>query len=339
MSTSAYTGVAKWAGRDEWRERFDFLLDDHLDATWDHLGVETQDELVELLGEDRFALAYSAAFEDLLSRVWDDGSNLANDYLKRRGFKETATTRDRLASYPGSVRRVWRVVDVQNDGAVLIEDVICGGEPQWVEAAPATEALEKGVCFAARVLHARRGLRLGMCFLPFSTVPGVVSAIRAQITEFVEGEGLAPVEAAERALFDGAGLLTTEWLADGLDDDGAPESDEEFAEDEKADTFSVRWPVAPGVSDIEIRAAFRGTSAMRVFVEGAWFLVDETLLDETDDSSVALVGPVMLKDGEIVLVALTYERAEHGLSLLSPVLEGLVGAPLIRADAALSDSD
>lgn len=338
MSTSAYDGVVKWSGRDEWRERFNVLLDDHLDATWDHLGVETQDELAELVGEDRFALAYSAAFEDLLSRVWDDGSNLVNDYLKRRGFKETATTRDRLAAYPGSVRRVWRVVDVRDDGAALIEDLI-SGEPQWVEAAPVTDALEKGDCFAARVLHARRGPRLGMSFLPFSAAPGVLSAIRAQITELVEGEGLTPVQAAERALVDSAGLVTTEWLADGLDSDEAPEWDEEGAADMEADALSVRWPVAPGVSEQAIRAAFRATSAVRVFVEGAWFLVDEALLDETDDPAVALVGPVMLKEGEIVLAALTHERAERGLSLLAPVLEGLVGDPLICADAALPVSD
>lgn len=339
MSTSAYAGVVKWSGRDEWRERFDLLLDDHLDATWDHLGVETQEELAELIGEDRFALAYSAAFEDLLSRVWDDGSNLVHDYLKRRGFKETATTRDRLATYPGSVRSVWRVAELRDDGQILVEDLIRGGEPQWIEAGPASEELQEGDCFAARVVHARRGPRLGMNILPFSAVPGVVSAIRAQITELVEGEGLSPIEAAERALIECAGLLTTEWLAEGLDDDEAPDWDEDIAGDEDADTFSVRWPVAPGVSDEAIRAAFRGTSAVRVFVEGAWFLVDEALLEETEDPAVALVGPVMLNAGEIILVALTHERAERGLALLSPVLEGLVGAPLVIADAAPSGSE
>jgi hypothetical protein len=47
-------------------------------------------------------------FEDLLSRTLEDGRNLANDYLKRRGWKETARTRAYIAALRDSVVSITR---------------------------------------------------------------------------------------------------------------------------------------------------------------------------------------------------------------------------------------
>ena len=78
-------GLMKWAAREPWRDRFEAVLEDHVLPTCDETGLEA-DEIVSTLGEDLFmTTVWACAFEDLLTRELDDGSNIVDEYLKRRG--------------------------------------------------------------------------------------------------------------------------------------------------------------------------------------------------------------------------------------------------------------
>ena len=55
------------------------------------LGV---DDVIAILGEDFFmSTVWASAFEDLLTREFEDGVNIVDDYLKRGGSKESAAAR------------------------------------------------------------------------------------------------------------------------------------------------------------------------------------------------------------------------------------------------------
>jgi hypothetical protein len=96
-------GLMKWITREQWRDRFEEILEDHLLPTCEATGLEV-DDIVSTLGEDHFMrTVWACAFEDMLTREFDDGSNVVDDYLKRRGWKETASVRAYVAALRDSV--------------------------------------------------------------------------------------------------------------------------------------------------------------------------------------------------------------------------------------------
>jgi hypothetical protein len=93
-------GLIKWLHRDEWRDRFAETFDAHLLPACELTGLEAN-EVVSALGEDWFTrTVWGIAFEDFLTRDFDDGSNIVDDYLKRRGWKESSSTRQYMAAPP-----------------------------------------------------------------------------------------------------------------------------------------------------------------------------------------------------------------------------------------------
>ncbi|HLZ08241.1 MAG TPA: hypothetical protein VKT80_06630, partial [Chloroflexota bacterium] len=76
-------GLIKWSMRDRWADRFEQTLEDHLMPACEETGIEV-DEVVPIIGEDLFtSTVWACAFEDFLTREFDDGENAVDDYLKR----------------------------------------------------------------------------------------------------------------------------------------------------------------------------------------------------------------------------------------------------------------
>jgi hypothetical protein len=96
-------GLMKWSTRDPWRDRFDQVLEDHLLPACDETGVAT-DDVVSIVGEDLFmSTVWACAFEDFLTREFEDGTNVVDEYLKRRGWKEPASVRAYMAALRNSI--------------------------------------------------------------------------------------------------------------------------------------------------------------------------------------------------------------------------------------------
>src|SRR5215475_16001153 len=86
--THLLQGLMKWLTRDEWRDRFAEVYDDHLLPACDQTDLDVK-EIISILGEGWFTrTVWGCAFEDFLTRDFEDGSNIVDDYLKRRGWKE-----------------------------------------------------------------------------------------------------------------------------------------------------------------------------------------------------------------------------------------------------------
>jgi hypothetical protein len=105
-------GLIKWSMRDPWRDRFDQILDDHLLSACDETGAAT-DDILSIVGEDLFmSTVWACAFEDFLTREFEDGTNVADEYLKRRGWKEPASVRTYIAALRRSTMSVYEVSDI-----------------------------------------------------------------------------------------------------------------------------------------------------------------------------------------------------------------------------------
>ena len=92
-SDQAIAAILKWSRREGWRERFDEVIGAHLGPACEDAGVAPE-ELPDLLGEHAYVQVLGCALEDFMTCEFEpDGRNVVDDYLKRRGWKESATVR------------------------------------------------------------------------------------------------------------------------------------------------------------------------------------------------------------------------------------------------------
>ena len=100
-------GLDDWSRRDPWRARIGEMVERHIRRACNLNDIDIYD-LQDVIGEHAMA-AFDCAFSDLCTVIWEDGSNLANDYLKRRGWKETAINRAFIEALHASVISLYEV--------------------------------------------------------------------------------------------------------------------------------------------------------------------------------------------------------------------------------------
>jgi DNA-binding phage protein len=72
---------------------------------------------------------WGCAFEDFLTREFEDGSNIVDDYLKRRGWKEGASSRAYMAALRTSVMSLYEVSHIARDTSSS-RGTLCAGANQ-----------------------------------------------------------------------------------------------------------------------------------------------------------------------------------------------------------------
>jgi len=167
--TSAHSlqGLMKWLTRDEWRDRFAEVYDDHLMAACDQTDLDV-DEIISILGQDRFmSTVWGCAFEDFLTREFEDGSNIVDDYLKRRGWKEGASTRAYTAALRASMMSLYEVSDIVRDTSFRARDLVRGSEPVLISERLATRSLQQWDRIATRVVQVGSRTQISGAVLPF----------------------------------------------------------------------------------------------------------------------------------------------------------------------------
>jgi hypothetical protein len=135
-------GLIKWSMRDRWADRFEQVLEDHLMPTCEETGLEIND-VVAAIGEDLFmSTVWACAFVDFLTREFNDGENAIDDYLRRRGWKESASVRIYMAALRNSTMSLYEVGDIVRGTSFRARDLIRGGEPVLISERSATRALK-----------------------------------------------------------------------------------------------------------------------------------------------------------------------------------------------------
>ncbi|NIO42638.1 MAG: hypothetical protein GTO41_22330, partial [Burkholderiales bacterium] len=82
----------KWAERPEWREERATVLDDHLALISRRLNTSLEELGAELA--DYGDMLFGVFIEDLASRRFSPGNrNIVDDYLERRGWRESVLGR------------------------------------------------------------------------------------------------------------------------------------------------------------------------------------------------------------------------------------------------------
>ena len=113
-SAHSLAGLMKWLRREEWRDALNELLDRHLGPACAKADISF-DELPDIVGDHHSGVLWGCVFEDLLARDLDDGRNIVDDYLKRRGWKESASNRAYMTALRSSVMSLYEISDIVRD--------------------------------------------------------------------------------------------------------------------------------------------------------------------------------------------------------------------------------
>ena len=153
-SSTSLASLMKWVRREEWRDAFSDLLDRHLGHACRGANIELED-LPSLIEDQVLSTLWGCAFEDFLSRDLDDGRNIVDDYLKRRGWKESPSNRAYMAALRSSVMSLYEVSDIIPGESFLARDLVRGGDAARVSERSATKSFRQWDHLAARVIDVR----------------------------------------------------------------------------------------------------------------------------------------------------------------------------------------
>jgi hypothetical protein len=346
-------GLIKWSMRDGWAGRFEQVLEDHLMPACEETGLET-DDVVATLGEDLFmSSVWACAFEDFLTREFDDGENAIDDYLRRRGWKESASVRSYLAALRNSTMSLHEVSDVVPGTSFRARDLIRGGEPVLISERSATRSLKPWERIAARVVQVGSKMQIGGGVLAFDhgTTATFIEGLRrferlgndemrqlaetnADDFEDAAFAGLSPEERRHAI----APMLTTFWLVNVIDRVQAPPPELRNTDGDEYVLCELRYPFAARVTAKHIRAALEACPQFRAVNATNWNWISQdnpATASGTDKRSLTvetwhedgelILGTIVLKNKAVVLSVNSRRRADLGHKLLSGIFGQRVG--------------
>ena len=356
-------GLIKWSRGDRWADRFEQILEDHLTPACEETGLGI-DDIVAVIGEDLFmSTIWACAFEDFLTREFDDGENAVDDYLKRRGWKESASVRTYMAALRNSTMSLYEVSDVIPGTSFRARDLIRGGEPVLISERSATRSLKPWDRIAARVVQVGSKMQIGGGVLAFDQETAeIVEALRrfvtrddgakSQLAEAATPDrgdaALQDLSPAERLRAIGP-MLTGFWLVDAIERVQKPKIPElHNADGDELLLFEMRYPLAPRVKAGDVRAILEACPELRPAGATSWNWIGQekpkaasrgskrrkrSLIFETwlDDGALVL-GYVELEKKGVVFFVNSRKRADRGDALLSEILGRRVGKPSVRAE-------
>jgi hypothetical protein len=177
-SPDSLAGLSKWLSRDEWRDAFDRMLELHLAAPCHKADISLA-ELPQIV-EQHAGMLWGCVFEDFLARDLDDGRNIVEDYLKRRGWKESASNKRYITALRSSVMSLYEISDTVKDESFLARDLVRGGDPIRVSERSGTRYLKPWDRLAARIVQTGSRIEMAGGVLPFDyhTSLSVLDALR-----------------------------------------------------------------------------------------------------------------------------------------------------------------
>ena len=347
-------GVVVWSRRDPWRERMGEMVEKHLRKACELNDIDIHD-LPEVIGEAAMA-ALDCAFEDCCAAIWEDGSNLCADYLKRRGWKETAMNRAYIEALRNSVVSLYEVSDVRPGESFLARDLMRGGDPVRVSERTATKTLVAWDIIAARIVTVRGVVQMTGTVLPIereladdildllrrtkARAPGVAAEILGVADPALRARLEAEMSEDEAVLRIGASTITTLWLNDAIRRCLAPLPELANTDGEPISLITLHYRLAPDATAAGLVEALAGVPDIRAHDEGTrwtWFAPAKTTMkdrkrkgDADPDLGRTIHGELALSDGKLEVRVNSEARAVRIRALLTPALAGLVREPLIE---------
>ncbi|MDQ6432858.1 hypothetical protein RB623_02175 [Mesorhizobium sp. LHD-90] len=358
-------GLIKWSNREEWRDLFDDVFEEHFGSAFDDYGVDYE-KLEELIGEAEMRNLWGCAFEDFLTRPAseEDERTIVDDYLKRRGWKESPSARRYMEALRDSLFSLYEVSGIVPGQSMLLRDLVRGGEPALVTEHSATRMLKEGDRLGCRVVEVAGKQRLGGGLMRFSetAVAEVMRVIADPMKQLGEEaskqeipaddvlEGLDLQSLGETMFLHGsAPEFTAIWLEDTLSGKIAKVLPPRFNSDgEELSFHTISYPLTAGVSVDGIARRLNETPELLREDEAVWnwvetpagaasapssgkgsYVENERLHITLEDGNEVLAS-INLQDRMLILSANSKLRADRAKIMLKSILKGQLGQPRIQ---------
>lgn len=338
VSAHSLAGLMKWLRREEWQEPFNELLALHMGEACTEAGIAF-DDLPAIVGDDTVGILWGCIFEDFLTCELEDGRNIVDDYLKRRGWNESVPNKRYMAALRASVMSLYEVSDIVRDKGFLARDLVRGGDPVRVSEKSGTHSLKQWDRIAVRVISLGKRMEMSGGALPFNRNQ---SATLLDALRRASKKAQFPLDT--EVLRTTAFMFTGVWLGDALQRTLHPVLPQLC----NSDGHEIAWTtatyaLAPAVDVGAIRLALARIPSLRAEGKTFWNWIGakgqagrqprtsaQTIVTTLDDGSVVL-GTVELKRRTLIFEANSRERAQRGRALIEPSLAGLVEPPVVRS--------
>lgn len=351
-------GIMRWGTGGRWADAWEDTLVDHLGEVLETHGQDL-DELPDLLGKDAFANLMGAVFEDFLATRFDEREpdNVVDDYLKRRGWKESAATRRYLEALRDAAIGLYEVTDKASGEWFEVKDMLGGTPPMRVFDRLAARTVTPGDRLALRLIE--QGDRLAMSGAVLVYAEAAVRELTDELElrieeamagvrqvaadEVVDDPDLAEALVREVVLMESGPLFTDVWLAHTLDALGKPALTD-FGLPGGTDLV-VTTTSFPLLGDDPTGIVGRLDDAVELRREDpdaqVWTWLGEESAADPDllsdvlgvdltgltEGGQRLLGSIRLGDGTLDLETLSPARAERGTTFLQTLLPNLLGPP------------
>lgn len=331
-------GLIKFLSRDEWEDCFQEIFDDHFREILDDGDLDFED-LAEVFGDHWAMTLWGCAFEDFLTQDFDvQGGNIVDEYLKRRGWKESAQAKAYMKALRTSVMSLYEVSDVVPGKSLMARDLIRGGDPVLVSEETATKSLRQWDRIAARIVAVGDKSVLSGGLLPYTLAASdaVFDALRETFGK-KRSKKLPTLKDDE--LRSVAWLFSIFWQADTLKRLVLPDLKNTDGDDILF--HDARFPLAAGVTRKSVAARLNEAPNLRQEDDKLWTwqsVPREGGFDShtgelaigtgPDDGEYVILGNVELKGRALHLTTNSAVRADKGAAMITAVLGDLVGVPL-----------
>jgi hypothetical protein len=342
MADDNLSGLFEYAGKDAWKGCLEEVFSDHFGAAALEFDLE-QEEILDLVDEHWAITLLGCAFEDLLTRKLEpDGANITDDYLKRRGWKETPSSRAYIRALRKSVMSLYEVSEVIPGHSLLARDCLRGGDPILVSEKSATRTLKAWDRIAARIVPVGEKQVLAGGLLPF-TMEAADKLIEGLRKAQGKRSRRAKLSISDDMLRDLAPLFTTSWLFDMLPKAMNHHTPRLYnSEGDEVIFHKVRFPLTPKTTQKAVAARLDALSDLRKENKSFWnWLSDQApgpapknkqpnalAWNVTMEDGTVVLGNVELSVGAVLLSVNSAARAAQGTAMLQGALAGFVRAPL-----------
>ena len=347
------TGLIKFLARDDWKSSFEEVLGEHFGPAMQAFDLEYE-AIGAALGGSWDMTLWGVAFEDFLGRQFEpDGRNFVDEYLRRRGWNESAPTKAYMRGLRNSIMSLYEASAIVPAQSFLARDLLRGGAPVLIRERTATRTLKEWDRIAARIVvqGQKRILAGGVLAFTFEGSEQLMANLQeATVQSPSSGRSAPSVKKpliADDTLREMAPLFTSTWLSDVLPKAlGLSRPTLHNSDGDEVVFHEVRFPFAPEATLKEIVNRLATTSSLHRENEAFWNWLDEPASSRppkpSDDAENVLGWNVTMEDGRTVLGNIEIKerflivnvnsaaRAERAIAMLRAALGGLVAAPLTQ---------